>query len=277
MMFKRELNVLSAKRMVWCADSASLEGSSEGLCAEWLTEVRRPVGSRHAGMRTTRGGSRGNIKEERCGRGRTDHTMRKCVDQNNDVPKILLQAIKAHMGSSLVTARGWGEHMCSQAKKSLIKTSVFANTDVAESRETGCQRITLLLGNCTLAPSLTTAESESQNFHPLYQYLKKPKWKDSIWISPCFSLHDQHKPHEDWEGATTYPFLGTAGRNHSRLIITQQLSGPCLELSWERLSQTELLMLWNNLEMGRETPRMTLTNPAGCRPKDKIKSIYRKV
>lgn len=43
---------------------ASLEGSSQDLHAEWLTEVGRPAGSRNAGMRATRGGSCENIKEK---------------------------------------------------------------------------------------------------------------------------------------------------------------------------------------------------------------------
>lgn len=43
---------------------ASLEASSEDLCAEWLTKVGRTAGSRHAGMRATGGGDCGNIKKK---------------------------------------------------------------------------------------------------------------------------------------------------------------------------------------------------------------------
>ena len=76
------------------------------MCAEWLIKVGRPVESRPGGRRAVRGGGWRNVKEERGGCGRNDHTVRKCVDWNNGVPKILLQAIKAHMDYSIVTARG---------------------------------------------------------------------------------------------------------------------------------------------------------------------------
>lgn len=65
----------------------------------------RPVGSRNGRMRAIRGGGCRNIKEERSGCGRTDHIMGTCVDWNNGVPQIL-PTIKAHMGSSIVTASG---------------------------------------------------------------------------------------------------------------------------------------------------------------------------
>lgn len=57
---------------------ASLEDSSEDLCAEWLTKVGRPVGSRCGGMRAIRDGGCRNIKEERDGCGRTDHYEEVC-------------------------------------------------------------------------------------------------------------------------------------------------------------------------------------------------------
>lgn len=68
---------------------ASLVDSSENLCAEWLTELGRTVGSRHARMRAIKGGGCGDIKEERGGCGRNNDTIKKCLGQNNGVSKIL--------------------------------------------------------------------------------------------------------------------------------------------------------------------------------------------
>lgn len=101
-------------------------------------------------------GNRGmNTKEERDGCGRIDHTMRKCVDWNNGVPRILLQAIKAHVDSSIVTARGIvkGIYMFT-AKESPVETLVFTNTRCGRDfcRGIRCQYITSLLHNCTLSP-----------------------------------------------------------------------------------------------------------------------------
>lgn len=63
--------------------------------------------------------------------------MRKCVDWNNGVRKILLQVIKAHMDSSIVTARGTVERTnMFSGKESPVKTLVFTNT--RSSRDT-CQ------------------------------------------------------------------------------------------------------------------------------------------
>lgn len=57
---------------------AVLEDSSN-LCAEWLNEVGKPVGSSHARMGAIRDGGQRNIKGEKGGRERTDPTIRKYV------------------------------------------------------------------------------------------------------------------------------------------------------------------------------------------------------
>ena len=118
-------------------NTAPLQDSCEDLCMEWLTEVQR--GSRHAKMRTMRSAGGVKIKDRIGAYGGTYSTLRKCVDQNSGTPKTLLRAIKAHVDTSIITARGLvkgvlkGSH--SQTKGSLVKTGVFASARCAERRE----------------------------------------------------------------------------------------------------------------------------------------------
>lgn len=93
-------------------------------------------------MRAISSGSGGTMKEGRGGCGRTDPTVRKCVDQKSGGPQDTSPDHQSSCGFFHHHCQGHGEGgtegiSYSQTKESPVKTLVFANARCAESRERG--------------------------------------------------------------------------------------------------------------------------------------------
>lgn len=248
---EKELNVLSAKWMVW-------HGTSEDLCTECLAKLGEE--SRHARMRAISSGSGGNMKEGRGGCGRTDPTVRKCVDQKSGGPQ---DTSPDHQSSC-----GFFHHHCqghseggtegitySQTKESPVKTLVFANARCAESGERGWKCIICSLGNCTLSPSSSTVGSESPKFPSPLNISRKPNGKipSAYTLGFLCMIRTRLAKTEKWPLACPSSWLGEATPGWSPVpfcSIFRSFKGA----AFPKLSS---LMLWYNLEMSRETSGIT--------------------